>query len=320
MIREGKYEEALSIARDQVEGGAQVIDINMDDAMLDAEREMTNFLNLLMSEPDIARLPIMIDSSKWSVIEAGLKCLQGRAIVNSISLKEGEDAFREQAQKIKDYGVATIVMAFDEEGQAVTFKRKTEICKRAYRILTEEMNFPGEDIIFDPNILTIATGMEEHNNYAVDFMRTTTWIKENLPDTKVSGGVSNLSFSFRGNDTVREAMHSAFLYHAIKAGLDMGIVNPGMLQVYDEIPAELLELVEDVILNRRKDSTDRLISYAETVRQTAGKKVRKDDWRKKTVQDRINHALVRGITDHIEEDVEEARGGYDTSLEIIEGP
>jgi 5-methyltetrahydrofolate--homocysteine methyltransferase len=320
MIREGKYEEALSIARDQVEGGAQVIDVNMDDAMLDAEREMTNFLNLLMSEPDIARLPIMIDSSKWSVIEAGLKCLQGRAIVNSISLKEGEDAFREQAQKIKDYGAATIVMAFDEEGQAVTFRRKTEICKRAYRILTEEMNFPGEDIIFDPNILTIATGMEEHNNYAVDFMMTTTWIKENLPDIKVSGGVSNLSFSFRGNDTVREAMHSAFLYHAIKAGLDMGIVNPSMLQVYDEIPAELLKLVEDVILNRRKDSTDRLISYAETVRQTADKKVRKDDWRKKTVQDRINHAMVRGITDHIEEDVEEARRGYDTALEIIEGP
>ena len=320
LIREGKYDKALSIARDQVEGGAQVIDVNMDDAMLDAEREMTNFLNLLMSEPDIARLPIMIDSSKWSVIEAGLKCMQGRAIVNSISLKEGEDAFREQAQKIKDYGAAAIVMAFDEEGQAVTFKRKTEICKRAYRILTEEMNFPGEDIIFDPNILTIATGMEEHNNYAVDFMQTTTWIKENMPDTKVSGGVSNLSFSFRGNDTVREAMHSAFLYHAIRAGLDMGIVNPGMLQVYDEIPAELLELVEDVILNRRKDATDRLISYAESVRQTAGKKVKKDEWREKTVQERIKHALVKGITDHIEEDVEEARSVYDTALEIIEGP
>jgi len=297
-----------------------VIDVNMDDAMLDAEREMTNFLNLLMSEPDIARLPIMIDSSKWSVIEAGLKCLQGRAIVNSISLKEGEDAFREQAQKIKDYGAATIVMAFDEGGQAVTFKRKTEICKRAYRILTEEMNFPGEDIIFDPNILTIATGIDEHNNYAVDFIQTTSWIKENLPDTKVSGGVSNLSFSFRGNDTVREAMHSAFLYHAIKAGLDMGIVNPSMLQVYDEIPAELLELVEDVILNRRKDATDRLISYAETVRQTAGKEVKKDEWREKSVQERINHALVKGITDHIEEDVEEARKEYDTALEIIEGP
>jgi 5-methyltetrahydrofolate--homocysteine methyltransferase len=320
LIREGKYDEALTIARDQVEGGAQVIDVNMDDAMLDAEREMTIFLNLLMSEPDIARLPIMIDSSKWSVIEAGLKCLQGRAIVNSISLKEGEDVFREQARKIKDYGAATIVMAFDEEGQAVTFKRKTEICKRAYRILTEEMNFPGEDIIFDPNILTIATGMDEHNNYAMDFINTTSWIKENLPDTKVSGGISNLSFSFRGNDTVREAMHSAFLYHAIKAGLDMGIVNPSMLQVYDEIPAELLELVEDVILNRRKDATDRLISYAETVRKTAGKEVKKDEWREKSVQERINHALVKGITDHIEEDVEEARMEYDTSLEIIEGP
>jgi 5-methyltetrahydrofolate--homocysteine methyltransferase len=320
LIREGKYEEALSIARDQVEGGAQVIDVNMDDAMLDAEREMTTFLNLLMSEPDIARLPIMIDSSKWSVIEAGLKCLQGRAIVNSISLKEGEDAFREQARKIKDYGAATIVMAFDEEGQAVTFEQKTAICRRAYRILTEELNFPGEDIIFDPNILTIATGIEEHDDYAVDFLRTVTWIKENLPDAKVSGGISNLSFSFRGNDTVREAMHSAFLYHAIKAGLDMGIVNPGMLQVYDEIPAELLELVEDVILNRRKDATDRLISYAETVRHTADRKVRKDDWREKTVQERINHALVKGITEHIEADVEEARSSYDTALEIIEGP
>lgn len=320
LIREGKYDEALSIARDQVEGGAQVIDVNMDDAMLDAEREMTNFLNLLMSEPDIARLPIMIDSSKWSVIEAGLKCLQGRAIVNSISLKEGEDIFREHAQRIKDYGAATIVMAFDEEGQAVTFRRKTEICKRAYRILTEEMNFPGEDIIFDPNILTIATGMEEHNNYAMDFIQTTTWIKENLPYAKVSGGVSNLSFSFRGNDTVREAMHSVFLYHAIQAGLDMGIVNPGMLQVYDQIHSALMELVEDVILNRRDDATDRLISYAESVRQKAGKKVKKDDWREKTVQDRINHALIKGITDHIAEDMEEARREYNTALEIIEGP
>ena len=320
LIREGKYEEALSIARDQVEGGAQVIDVNMDDAMLDAEREMTIFLNLLMSEPDIARLPIMIDSSKWSVIEAGLKCLQGRAIVNSISLKEGEDIFREQAQKIKDYGAATIVMAFDEKGQAVTFERKTAICMRAYRILTEEMDFPGEDIIFDPNILTIATGMEEHNNYAVDFIRTVAWIKENLPDAKVSGGVSNLSFSFRGNDAVREAMHSAFLYHAIKAGLDMGIVNPGMLQVYDEIPAELLEGVEDVILNRRKDATDRLIGYAETIRQASGKKEKKDEWREKSVRERINHALVKGITEHIEADVEEARKEYKTALEIIEGP
>ena len=320
LIRDGKYEEALSIARDQVEGGAQVIDVNMDDAMLDAEREMTNFLNLMMSEPDIARLPVMIDSSKWSVIEAGLKCMQGRAIVNSISLKEGEDAFRKQAQKIRDYGAATIVMAFDEKGQAVTFEEKTAICQRAYRILTGEMGFPGEDIIFDPNILTIATGIEEHDNYAVDFLRTTTWIKENLPDTKVSGGVSNLSFSFRGNDTVREAMHSAFLYHAVKAGLDMGIVNPGMLQVYDEIPAELLELVEDVILNRRKDATDRLISFAETVKQTSGRKIEKEDWRGKSVQERIKHALVKGIADHIEADVEEARKEYETALEIIEGP
>jgi 5-methyltetrahydrofolate--homocysteine methyltransferase len=320
LIGDGKYEEALSIARDQVEGGAQVIDVNMDDAMLDAEREMTNFLNLMMSEPDIARLPVMIDSSKWSVIEAGLKCMQGRAIVNSISLKEGEDVFREHARKIRDYGAATIVMAFDEKGQAVTFEQKTAICQRAYRILTGELGFPGEDIIFDPNILTIATGIEEHDNYAVDFIRTTSWIKENLPDVKVSGGVSNLSFSFRGNDTVREAMHSAFLYHAIKGGLDMGIVNPGMLQVYDEIPAELLELVEDVILNRRKDATDRLINYAETVKQTTGRKVEKEDWRGKTVQERIKHALVKGIADHIEADVEEARKEYETALEIIEGP
>jgi 5-methyltetrahydrofolate--homocysteine methyltransferase len=320
LIREGKYEEALSIARDQVEGGAQVIDVNMDDAMLDAEREMTNFLNLMASEPDIARLPVMIDSSKWSVIEAGLKCMQGRAIVNSISLKEGAEVFREHARKIKDYGAATIVMAFDEKGQAVTFEEKTAICQRAYRILTEEMGFPGEDIIFDPNILTIATGIEEHDNYAVDFIRTTSWIKENLPDAKVSGGVSNLSFSFRGNDTVREAMHSAFLYHAIKAGLDMGIVNPGMLQVYDEIPAELLELVEDVILNRRKDATDRLISYAETVKQTTGRKAEKEDWREKRVHERIKHALVKGIADHIKADVEEARKEYETALEIIEGP
>ena len=320
LIGDRKYEEALSIARDQVEGGAQVIDVNMDDAMLDAEREMANFLNLMMSEPDIARLPVMIDSSKWSVIEAGLKCMQGRAIVNSISLKEGEDVFREHARKIRDYGAATIVMAFDEKGQAVTFEQKTAVCQRAYRILTGELGFPGEDIIFDPNILTIATGIEEHDNYAVDFIRTTSWIKENLPDVKVSGGVSNLSFSFRGNDTVREAMHSAFLYHAIKGGLDMGIVNPGMLQVYDEIPAELLELVEDVILNRRKDATDRLINYAETVKQTTGRKVEKEDWRGKTVQERIKHALVKGIADHIEADVEEARKEYETALEIIEGP
>jgi 5-methyltetrahydrofolate--homocysteine methyltransferase len=320
LIREGNYEEALSIARDQVEGGAQVIDVNMDDAMLDAEKEMSTFLNLLMSEPDIAKLPVMIDSSKWSVIEAGLKCLQGRAIVNSISLKEGEKAFREHASKIHDYGAATIVMAFDEEGQAVTFERKTEICRRAYRILTEEVGFPPEDIIFDPNILTIATGIEEHNNYAVDYMHTVRWIKENLSHARVSGGVSNLSFSFRGNDTVREAMHSAFLYHAIQAGMDMGIVNPGMLQVYDEIEPELLERVEDVILNRRPDATERLIGYAEQIQQKDLKKVRVDEWRETSVQERLKHALIKGIADHIEEDVLEARKEYSAALEVIEGP
>jgi len=320
LIREGKYEEALTIARDQVEGGAQVIDVNMDDAMLDAEKEMGNFLNLLMSEPDIAKLPIMIDSSKWSVIEAGLKCLQGRAIVNSISLKEGEQTFKEQAIKIRDYGAATIVMAFDEKGQAANFKGKIRICERAYNILTREAGFPAEDIIFDPNILTIATGIKEHDNYAVDYIRAVGWIKENLPLAKTSGGVSNLSFSFRGNDTVREAMHSAFLFHATRAGMDMGIVNPGMLQVYDEIPAELLELVEDVILNRRPDATERLISHAENVQQKDAKKIKKDEWREGSVQERLKHALVKGIVDHIEADILEARDQYSAALEVIEGP
>ncbi len=321
LIREGNYEEALSIAKQQVEGGAQIIDVNMDDAMLDAEKEMQTFLNLLMSEPDIARVPVMIDSSKWSVIEAGLKCLQGRAIVNSISLKEGEEAFRSQAVKVRDYGAATIVMAFDEEGQAVTFERKIEIFQRAYNILTQEVGFPPEDIVFDPNILTVATGIEEHNNYAVDYIRAVKWIKENLPLAKVSGGVSNLSFSFRGNDTVREAMHSAFLYHAIRAGMDMGIVNPGMLQVYDEIPPDLLELVEDVILNRRPDATERLIRHAEQIQEKDVKTARvEDEWREASVQERLKHALIKGIADHIEEDVLEARKAYPAALDIIEGP
>ncbi len=320
LISEGNYEKALSIARDQVEGGAQIIDVNMDDAMLDAEKEMTSFLNMLMSEPDIARLPVMIDSSKWNVIEAGLKCLQGRAIVNSISLKDGEEVFREQALRIKNYGAAAIVMAFDEKGQAVTFERKTGICRRAYGILTEKVGFPAEDIIFDPNILTVATGISEHNNYAVDFIRATAWIKKNLPLAKVSGGISNLSFSFRGNNTVREAMHSVFLYHAIQAGLDMGIVNPGMLQVYDEIPEDLLILVEDVVLNRREDATERLISHAENLKQSRRGKEKKDEWRKGTVEERLKHALVKGITDHVEQDVLEARNHYDSALEIIEGP
>ena len=320
LIREEKYEEALSIARQQVEAGAQVIDVNMDDAMLDAEKEMVKFLHLLMSEPDIAKVPVMIDSSKWSVIEAGLKCLQGKAIVNSISLKEGEEAFIEHAKKIKRYGAATIVMAFDEQGQASSYERRIEICKRSYDILTQKVDFPPEDIIFDPNILTVATGMEEHNNYAVDFINTVKWIKENLPYAKVSGGISNLSFSFRGNNMVREAMHSAFLYHAIKAGMDMGIVNAGMLQIYDEIPKELLIRVEDVILNRRADATERLIEYAGSIQQEGKTQKTQDDWRTKPVNERLKHALIKGITEHIEEDVEEARKNYHLALEVIEGP
>jgi 5-methyltetrahydrofolate--homocysteine methyltransferase len=320
LIREGKYEEALSVARDQVEGGAQIIDVNVDDAMLDAEKEMVTFLNMMMSDPDIARLPVMIDSSRWTVIEAGLKCLQGRGIVNSISLKEGEDIFREHALKIKNYGAAAVIMAFDEKGQAADYNRKTEICKRAYEILTGQVGFPPEDIIFDPNVLAIGTGIDEHNNYALDFINATKWIKENLPFAKVSGGISNLSFSFRGNDTVREAMHSAFLFHAIRAGMDMGIVNPGMLQVYDKIPPDLLELVEDVILNRKPDATERLTEYAEQIRHSRVKQKIADDWRNLSVQERLTHSLVKGLTDYIEEDVLEARNHYRAALDIIEGP
>lgn len=320
LIREGNYEDALAIARDQVEGGAQIIDVNVDEAMLDSEKEMVTFLHMMMSEPDIAKLPIMIDSSKWSVIEGGLKCLQGKAIVNSISMKEGEDEFRRQARLVKKYGAAVIVMAFDEEGQAASLERKIEICQRAYNILTREVGFPAEDIIFDPNILTVATGIEEHNNYAVDYLNATKWIKENLPHAKVSGGVSNLSFSFRGNDVVREAMHSAFLYHAIKAGMDMGIVNPGMLQIYDEIPKDLLQLVEDVILNRRKDGTDRLIAYADKVKDSGKKEEKHNAWRDTSVQERLKHALVKGIVEFIEEDTEEARLQYPRALEVIEQP
>jgi len=321
LIYEGNYEEALSVARQQVENGAQIIDVNMDDAMLDAEKVMPHFLNMLASEPDIARVPIMIDSSKWSVIEAGLKCVQGKAIVNSISLKEGEAAFIEHARQVRNYGAALIVMAFDEAGQASTYERRIEIIGRAYRILTEVVHFPPQDIIFDPNILTIATGMDEHNNYAVDYIRCCRWIKENLPHAKISGGISNLSFSFRGNDYVREAMHSAFLYHAIQAGLDMGIVNAGQLPVYDDIPAELLQLVEDVILNRHKDATERLISYAEQHKGSGEKKEEAiDEWRNAAVQERLSYALIRGITDFIEVDLEEARPHYDLTLRIIEGP
>jgi len=319
-VTSGDYEGALTIAKDQVEGGAQVIDINMDEAMIDSKAVMIRYLNMVASEPDIARLPIMVDSSKWEVIEAGLKCLQGKGIVNSISLKEGEEKFKEQARKIKKYGAATVVMAFDEKGQADTLERRIEICKRAYDILTKEVHFPPQDIIFDPNIFPVATGMEEHRRNALDFFESTAWIKKNLPYAKVSGGVSNVSFSFRGNDTVREAIHSAFLYHAVKAGMDMGIVNPGMLQIYDEIPKDLLILVEDVLLNRKEDATEKLLNYAETVK-SAGKKVEaEEEWRKLPVEERLSHALVKGLTEHIEEDTEEIRKKLPRSLDVIEGP
>ena len=320
LILAGDFEPALAIAKQQVENGAQIVDVNMDEAMLDSEKAMTTFLNLVASEPDIARVPVMIDSSKWSVIEAGLKCVQGKGIVNSISLKEGEQKFKRQAELIRRYGAGVVVMAFDERGQADTFERKIEVCKRSYRILTEEVGFPAEDIIFDPNILTVATGIEEHNNYAVDFIRATQWIKENLRLARVSGGVSNISFSFRGNNVVREAMHSAFLYHAIKAGLDMGIVNAGMLEVYEEIPKDLLELVEDVLLNRRPDATERLVKFAESVKKKDQADVTEDEWRKGNVEERLSHALVKGIVDFIEQDTEEARKKYPKPLAVIEGP
>lgn len=321
LIKENNYEEALSIAREQVEGGAQVIDVNMDEGMLDSEKAMTTFLNLIASEPDISRVPIMIDSSKWSVIEAGLKCVQGKAIVNSISLKEGEDKFIEQAHKIKQYGAAVIVMAFDEVGQADTYQRRIDICKRAYDILVQKVHFPPQDIIFDPNIFPVATGMEEHRLNALDFFNATKWIKENLLYAKVSGGVSNVSFSFRGNDHVREAIHSAFLYHAIKNGMDMGIVNPSQLVVYDDIEKELLELVEDVLLNRRDDATERLITHAEKLKGVSVEKAEKDEaWRKGTVEERLSHALVKGLVEYIDADVEECRQKYTKTLDIIEGP
>lgn len=320
LILNEKYEEALAVAREQVENGAQIIDVNMDEGMLDSEKAMVHFLNLIASEPDISKVPIMIDSSKWSVIEAGLKCVQGKSIVNSISLKEGEEKFREIARKVRSYGAAVVVMAFDEAGQADSYERRIQICERAYRILTQEVGFPAEDIIFDPNILTVATGIEEHNNYAVDFINATRWIKQNLPGVRVSGGVSNISFSFRGNDAVREAMHTVFLYHAIQAGLDMGIVNAGQIEVYEEIPKDLLALCEDVLLNRRPDATERLIEYAERVKNK-GKEVIKDEaWRQAPVQERLTHALVKGITDYIDADIEEARQQYERPLEVIEGP
>src|SRR5690242_17807568 len=320
LIRNGDYEEALSVARQQVEGGAQILDVNMDDALLDGEKAMTTFLNLLQAEPDIARIPIMIDSSKFNIIEAGLKCVQGRCIVNSISMKEGEEKFIEQAFICKSFGAAVIVMAFDEKGQADTLERKVEICKRAYKILTEQVGYHPEDIIFDPNIFAIATGIEEHNNYGVDFIEATREIKRLMPLVKVSGGVSNVSFSFRGNDTVREAMHAVFLYHAIRAGMDMGIVNAGQLQVYEQIEPKLKELCEDVILNRNAEATDKLLAFAETVKAKGKETVKDLKWRNENVENRLSHALINGITDFIEEDTEEARKKYPKPLDVIEGP
>ena len=320
LIKEKNYEEALTVAQQQVEGGAQVIDVNMDEGLLDSENEMIKFLNLIMSEPDIAKLPIMIDSSKFSVIEAGLKCLQGKSIVNSISMKEGKDEFIRQASIIKKYGASAVVMAFDEEGQADTTERKVEICKRAYDILVNEVKFNPKDIIFDPNIFAVATGIEEHNEYAINFIEATRQIKSLCPGAKVSGGVSNISFSFRGNNTVREAMHSAFLYHAIKAGMDMGIVNAGMMEVYEDIPKDLLERIEDVLFNKRPDATDRLVAFAEKVKNK-GKSVKKDlEWRKGDVEERLKYSLRKGITEYIDEDTEEARQKYPEPIRVIEGP
>ncbi len=323
LINEKKYDEALSIARKQVEDGALVLDVNMDDGLLDARQEMTTFLNLVMSDPDIARVPIMIDSSKWEVIEAGLKCLQGKSIVNSISLKEGEETFIARAKLIRRLGAAVVVMAFDEQGQADTFERKTEVCARAYRLLTEVVGFNPNDIIFDPNVLAVATGIEEHNNYAVDFIRATGWIKQNLPGAHVSGGVSNLSFSFRGNNYIREAMHAVFLYHAIREGMDMAIVNPATSVLYVDIPAEVLERIEDVVLNRRPDAAERLIETAEALKNTAStgaEAVKQDAWREESVEQRLQYALMKGIGDYLEADLAEAVKQYPRAVDIIEGP
>ena len=324
MILNGEYEQALAVARQQVENGAQVIDVNMDEAMLDSKAAMVRFLNLIAGEPDIARVPVMVDSSKWEVIEAGLQCIQGKGVVNSISMKEGLDEFKRQARLVKRYGAAAVVMAFDEQGQADTFERKIEICERAYRVLVDEVGFPPEDIIFDPNIFAIATGIEEHNNYAVDFINATRWIKQNLPGAKVSGGVSNVSFSFRGNDPVREAIHTVFLYHAIKAGMDMGIVNAGMVGVYDQLEPTLRERVEDVVLNRRPDAGERLVEVAENAKGQARDDSKKNEWRALPIRERLTHALVRGMNEFITEDTEEmwqlirADGGR--PLNVIEGP
>ena len=319
LIKENKYNEAIEIARDQVEGGAQILDVNMDEGMIDGKEAMIKFLNLIQAEPDIAKIPIMIDSSKWEIIEAGLKVTQGKCVVNSISLKEGEEVFINQAKTIKKFGAAVIVMAFDEKGQADTYKRRIDICKRSYEILIKKVFFSPEDIIFDPNIFPVATGIDDHKTYAVDFFNATKWIINNLPYVNVSGGVSNVSFSFRGNNKVREAMHSVFLYHAIKNGMKMGIVNPNMLEVYDEIPKKLLEYVEDVILNRKEDSTERLLNYAETLSQTKNtSSIKKEEWRKENLQNRITHSLVKGIDKYIIEDTEEARNKENRALSVIE--
>jgi len=320
LIKDDKFDEALAVARDQVEGGAQVLDINMDEGMIDGKEAMVKFLNLVMAEPDISKIPIMIDSSKWEIIEAGLKCVQGKCVVNSISLKEGEEQFIDHAKKIKRYGAATVVMAFDENGQADSYERRIAICQRSYDVLVNKVGFPPQDIIFDPNIFPVATGMEEHNNNAVDFFNATKWIKGNLPGAKVSGGVSNVSFSFRGNNPVREAMHSAFLYHAIQHGMDMGIVNPTMLEIYDEIPKELLIRVEDVLLNRNENATEALLDFAQTFVGTTRERVEDLAWRDAPVEQRLSHALVKGIADYVEEDVEEARLKAEKPLHVIEGP
>ncbi len=320
LIREGNFEEALAVARQQVEGGAQIIDINMDEGMIDGEESMVRFLNLIASEPDISRVPIMIDSSKWEIIEAGLKCVQGKCVVNSISMKGGEEEFIRQAKIVKRFGAAVIVMLFDEKGQADNYERRIEIAERAYRILTEKVHFPAGDIIFDPNIFPVATGMEEHRKNAIDFFNGTKWIKDNLPGAKISGGVSNVSFSFRGNDKVREAMHSAFLFHAINHGMDMGIVNPSQLEIYSEIDKELLEHVEDVLLDRRDDATERLLELAERVKGKGKENIIDEEWRKGTVEERLSHALIKGIVEFVEADTEEARLQYDRPLQVIEGP
>jgi len=320
LIKQDKYEEALDVALDQVRGGAQILDVNMDEGMIDGKAAMVKFLNLIAAEPEISRIPLMIDSSKWEIIEAGLQCVQGKSVVNSISLKEGEESFLHQAKAVKRYGAAVIVMAFDENGQADTYQKRIDICKRSYDLLVDKLGFPAEDIIFDPNIFPVATGIEEHRNYALDFFKATEWIKKNLPGAKVSGGVSNVSFSFRGNNTVREAMHASFLYHAIQNGMDMGIVNPTMLEIYDKVEPELLRRVEDVLLNRSEDATEDLVTFAETVANKGKVKKVDDAWRAKTVEKRLEHALVKGIIDHIDADTEEALAKFISPLSVIEGP